>query len=404
MELTDETKKQKLLAAKPMWQIVLTQFLEHRLATVGLGIIAFFLLVSLSAPLISKLSGLSPDEQNVFNRYATVFSRLDTASIQREMAVERFIAGLDQERVSTLSRFLLDQNLLPFESTQEDILFDLAGNITPKELTSLLRELRTGHPEVLGLRSFENLSQSFTRLHVLGTDQLGRDVLIRLIFGTRVSITVGILVAFAAATIGLLIGSLAGYYGGLLDAFLMRVTDALISLPILVVMIVVSAIDLTELLRGGPLSFVIGSDQESIVKMILILCLFSWMQVARLVRGSILSLKEQEFILAAKTLGAKDRWIILSHVVPNVIAPLLVAVTLGIGNSILFEAALSFLGLGIQPPTPSWGNMLFNAQEMVQHAPLLAILPGLLILLTVISFNFVGDGLQDAIDPKAIRR
>jgi peptide/nickel transport system permease protein len=138
--------------------------------------------------------------------------------------------------------------------------------------------------------------------------------------------------------------------------------------------------------------------------MVIILCAFSWMQAARLVRGSILSIKEQEFILAARVLGARDRSIIVSHIVPNVIAPLLVAVTLGIGNAILFEAALSFLGLGIQPPTPSWGNMLHNAQEMVQHAPMLAVLPGLLILFTVISFNYIGDGVRDAVDPRAIRR
>jgi peptide/nickel transport system permease protein len=138
--------------------------------------------------------------------------------------------------------------------------------------------------------------------------------------------------------------------------------------------------------------------------MILILCLFSWMTVARLVRGSILTLREREFILAAKTLGASDITIIMRHMFPNVIAPMLVSISLGVGESILFEAALSFLGLGIQPPTPSWGNMLFNAQELIYQAPFLAILPGLMIFLTVISFNFLGDGLQDAIDPKAIRR
>jgi peptide/nickel transport system permease protein len=215
---------------------------------------------------------------------------------------------------------------------------------------------------------------------------------------------VGLLVALMSGLIGLVIGSLAGYYGGRVDSILMRVTDALLSLPILVVLIVVSAIDLGKLLGGTPFAFVVDHEYESVIKMVIILCAFSWMQAARLVRGSILSIKEQEFILAARVLGAKDRSIIVSHIVPNVIAPLLVAVTLGIGNAILFEAALSFLGLGIQPPTPSWGNMLHNAQEMVQHAPMLAILPGLLILFTVISFNYIGDGGRDAVDPRAIRR
>jgi peptide/nickel transport system permease protein len=181
----------------------------------------------------------------------------------------------------------------------------------------------------------------------------------------------------------------------------MRVTDALLSLPILPVMIVVAAIDLQKI---PGVSNILSVGNESILKVVFILCLFSWMTVALLVRGSILTLREREFILASKTLGATDFTIIMRHLLPNVLAPLLVSVTLGVGESILFEAALSFLGLGIQPPTPSWGNMLFNAQELIYEAPFLAILPGVLILMVVISFNYVGDGLQDAIDPKTIKR
>lgn len=239
------------------------------------------------------------------------------------------------------------------------------------------------------------------RTHILGSDELGRDVLVRLIYGTRVSIGVGILVAIASSMIGLLFGCLAGYYGGAIDAILMRITDALLSLPILPILIIISAIDFSKL---PILNSIITSGNQAILKLIIILCSFSWMTVARLVRGSILSIKEREFILAARTLGATDLTIMLRHIIPNVMAPLLVSVTLGVGEAILFEAALSFLGLGIQPPTPSWGNMLFNAQEMIHEAPGLAILPGLLILATTISFNYFGDGLQDAIDPKTIRR
>jgi len=181
----------------------------------------------------------------------------------------------------------------------------------------------------------------------------------------------------------------------------MRVTDALLSLPLVPVLIVVAAVDLQKL---PALKSLMDPENESIVKMFLILCLFSWMTVARLVRGSILSLREREFVLAARTLGARDRTIIFRHMFPNVIAPMLVAITLGVGQSILFEAALSFLGLGIMPPTPSWGNMLNNAQEVIYKNVWLTILPGIMILLTTISFNFVGDGLQDAVDPKSIRR
>jgi peptide/nickel transport system permease protein len=239
------------------------------------------------------------------------------------------------------------------------------------------------------------------KTHILGTDELGRDVLVRLIYGTRVSLGVGILVALASSFIGLIIGCLAGFYGGFWDALLMRITDSLLSLPLLPVLIVMAAIDFT---KAPLLKHIITQQNQAVLKLVIILCIFSWMWVARLVRGSILSLKEREFIMAARTLGASDFTIMVRHIIPNVIAPLLVSVTLGVGESILFEAALSYLGLGIQPPTPSWGNMLFNAQEMIHEAPGLAILPGLLILATTISFNYIGDGLQDAIDPKAIRR
>lgn len=393
----DNIEKQKYLEAKKMWQIVAEQFLEHKMAVVGFCVILFFLSIAAFAPVISMVTGLKPDEQNVFNRFQAPFSTVPIAAIQRELAIERFDARTDTR---ALAQALINAQILEHETTLEDVIYDVATALHPLDVQEALANVSY----VEGLDEYKNIISGFMQFHLLGTDELGRDVLIRLVYGTRVSITVGLLVAFAAAFIGLIIGSLAGYYGGLLDTLLMRVTDALISLPILVVLIVVSAIDMGALLQGTPLSFITQSDHESIIKMVIILCLFSWMQVARLVRGSILSIKEQEFIMAAKTLGAKDHYIIGAHIVPNVIAPLLVAVTLGIGNSILFEAALSFLGLGIQPPTPSWGNMLFNAQEMLQHAPMLAILPGLLILLTVISFNYVGDGLQDAIDPKSIRR
>jgi peptide/nickel transport system permease protein len=212
---------------------------------------------------------------------------------------------------------------------------------------------------------------------------------------------VGLLSALAAALIGLIMGTLAGYYGGWIDAALSRFTDALLSLPLLPLMIIFAAVDLANM---PVFSLIISGQNESIAKLVVIIVLFSWMGVARLVRGSILSIKRREYVLAAKVLGASDYRTIISHIVPNVIAPLLVAVTLGVGQAILFESALSFLGLGIQPPTPSWGNMLFNAQELLNQSPFLAVFPGVLIFFTVVSFNFIGDGLQDAIDPKSIQR
>ncbi|MEX0943851.1 MAG: ABC transporter permease [Pseudomonadales bacterium] len=394
--------------AQPLWKILLAQFLEHRMAVVGLGVIVLFLIISLMAPLIAWVTGLDPDRQNVFNRYQPPGSVLDMSVLERELRVESYLASEDR---SDLIDFLSRQQLLEFEVARQDLMFELVSAYTPVELAVKLETLAAEADDAVaksGVQSdllvLAQLSRDSRTFHLLGTDELGRDVLIRLVFGTRVSVSVGLLVAIVAGMIGLLVGSLAGYYGGRTDAILMRITDALLSLPILVVLIVVSAIDLGKVFGDTPLAFIVQSQYESVIKMVLILCLFSWMQAARLVRGSILSIKEQEFILAARVLGARDRTIIGTHIVPNVIAPLLVAVTLGIGNAILFEAALSFLGLGIQPPTPSWGNMLNNAQEMVQHAPTLAILPGMLILFTVISFNYVGDGLRDAIDPRSIRR
>jgi peptide/nickel transport system permease protein len=399
----EEELRLRHLEARPMWKIVLGQFLEHRMAVAGVFVIGFFLAVALLAPAISALTGLDPSRQNVLARYQPLASWEYASSAERELDVERFLRGGDR---SGLIEHVRKLGLVAPDVAGDDVLYQLVRDHDPAQLLVLLRDATPPADAATRgqLAGFEQLVQEFRSFHLLGTDELGRDVFIRLVYGTRVSITVGLLVALISGLIGLVVGSLAGYYGGRLDAFLMRFTDALLSLPILVVLIVVSAIDLGKLLGGTPLAFIVDHEYESVIKMVIILCAFSWMQAARLVRGSILSIKEQEFILAARVLGARDRSIIVSHIVPNVIAPLLVAVTLGIGNAILFEAALSFLGLGIQPPTPSWGNMLHNAQEMVQHAPMLAILPGLLILFTVISFNYIGDGVRDAVDPRSIQR
>jgi peptide/nickel transport system permease protein len=398
-----EAARSRYLEAQPMWKIVLGQFAEHRMAVAGLFVIMLFLAVALLAPLISAVTGLDPDRQNVLNRYQPLASWVNASTYQRELQVERFIRTGNRQ---AFEAYLHGLRLLEFDVERSDVLYELVTQYDPPQLRELLQVLPAPRDAAVrqDLAEFERVVRSSRSFHLLGTDELGRDVLIRLVYGTRVSITVGLLVAFMAGLIGLVVGSLAGFYGGRTDSVLMRITDALLALPILVVLIVVSAIDMEKLLGGTPFAFIVDHQYESVIKMVLILCVFSWMQAARLVRGSILSIKEQEFILAARVLGARDRTIIGAHIVPNVIAPLLVAVTLGIGNAILFEAALSFLGLGIQPPTPSWGNMLHNAQDMVQHAPMLAVLPGLLILFTVISFNYVGDGLRDAIDPKAIRR
>ena len=237
--------------------------------------------------------------------------------------------------------------------------------------------------------------------HPLGTDELGRDLLARLLYGGQVSLFVGIAAALASAVIGTLIGLLAGYYGGKLDALLMRLTDGVIALPLLPLLIVLAALDLAKL--GLPQA-VVDDPNISLYRIIVIISLVGWTRVARLVRAEALTVREREYVLAATAAGAGGPRIMAVHILPNVVSPIIVATTLSVGDVILLESVLSFLGLGIQPPTASWGNMLTGAQELIWSAPELAFYPGMLIFVTVIAFNFLGDGLQDAMDPRAVER
>ena len=234
--------------------------------------------------------------------------------------------------------------------------------------------------------------------HPLGTDEIGRDHLTRLLYGGRVSLLVGLVAALFAAVIGTIIGILSGYFGGRLDALLMRATDSVIALPLLPLLIVLAAIDLRKLGFSNELA---NSEDASLYRIIIIVSVVGWTTVARLVRAETLSMKRRDFVRAAVALGARTHRILLLHILPNVISPIIVATTLSVGNIILFESVLSFLGLGIQPPVASWGNMLSNAQDLIWTAPELATWPGLFIFVTVIAFNFLGDGLQDALDPRA---
>lgn len=237
--------------------------------------------------------------------------------------------------------------------------------------------------------------------HWLGTDDLGRDLFLRLLHGGRVSLLVGIAAALIAAIAGSILGVVAGYVGGRLDALLMRVTDIVIALPVLPLLILLSAIDLSKL--GIPAD-IAGSPSISLYQIVVIVSLFGWTTVARLVRGMTLSLKTRDYVRAAGALGAGPIRIMARHILPNALSPVVVATTMSVGSIILFESVLSFLGLGVQPPLASWGNMLTNAQELIWSSPMLAIWPGLLIFVTVVAFNFVGDGLQDALDPRALDR
>ena len=221
--------------------------------------------------------------------------------------------------------------------------------------------------------------------HILGTDEVGRDVFARLLYGGRVSLTVGIMASLSEIVLGVALGSIAGFYGGIVDNIIMRITDVIMCFPFFVMSIAIAAIT-------GP----------SMRNLILILAFLEWTKVARIVRAEILSLKERDFIQAARSMGMSNIEIIIRHVLPNTFSSILVFATLAIADGILSEASLSFLGFGVRPPQPSWGNMLAAAQSMrvLQYEWWLWVPPGLLVFLTVISINFVGDGLRDALDPK----
>jgi len=227
------------------------------------------------------------------------------------------------------------------------------------------------------------LNQPPSLQHPLGTDEVGRDILARLIYGGRISLLVGLLAMIVSISLGVLLGALSGYFGGLVDGLIMRLTDVMMSVPSIFLMIAFSVF-------FGP----------SVRTIILAIGFLNWMGVARIVRSSFLSLKEQEFVTAAHCVGASNWRIIWLHILPNAMAPVVVAATLTIGSAILTETAVSYLGMGIQPPTPSWGNMLKNAQDVIWKAPWVATFPGLMIFITTLCINFAGDALRDALDPR----
>jgi peptide/nickel transport system permease protein len=219
--------------------------------------------------------------------------------------------------------------------------------------------------------------------HFLGTDTLGRDVLSRIIYGSRVSLKVGFVAVGLATIIGLLLGAVAGYYGGLVDQTIMRLVDLMLCIPVLFLILAVIA-------GLGP----------SIWNIMVVIGLTGWMGVARLVRAEFLSLREREFVAASRALGASDARLIFRHLLPNALAPVMVSATLGVAGAILMESALSFLGLGVQPPTPSWGNIITAGQANIEIAWWLSLFPGLAILVTVMSYNLLGEGIREAIDPR----
>ncbi|HAY85821.1 MAG TPA: peptide ABC transporter permease [Chloroflexi bacterium] len=231
--------------------------------------------------------------------------------------------------------------------------------------------------------------------HPFGTDTVGRDIMKRTIYGGQISLLIGLSAVIVEVVVGVMIGAIAGYYGGWIDNLLMRIIDATLALPSLLVLILLGAV-----LREVKVDFI---EKNTVVTIAIALGLLSWMTVARLVRAIFLALRDMEYVQAARALGASNARIILQEILPNGVGPIIVESTLGIGFAIMEESGLSFLGFGIRPPTPSWGNLLSNAQEHFTKYPWLAVFPGLMIFLSIISVNYIGDGLRDALDPQGRR-
>ncbi|HEY66021.1 MAG TPA: ABC transporter permease [Caldilineae bacterium] len=231
-----------------------------------------------------------------------------------------------------------------------------------------------------------NRLRGISREHWMGTDGFGRDVLSRIIYGTRLSLTTAFAVTVLITSIGVIVGGVAGYFGGLVDELLMRVVDILLAFPKIILALAIVAV-------LGP----------SLRNLVMALALTGWVSYSRVIRGLVLSFREKEFIQAAKAIGCGDPRILAHHIIPNVMAPVIVLATLDMGHVILSISALSFLGLGAQPPTPEWGAMLNEGRPFMQSAPHLMIFPGLMIMLTVLAFNLLGDGLRDALDPYYVR-
>jgi len=312
---------------------------------------------------------------------------------------------------------------MPEKSTKIAILTPDELETPPLSLTQLAwRRFKRHRPAMIGLvvlsllviyalggsiflsEKFANFNDTSQRLltptidHPFGTDSIGRDVLARTIYGGQISLLIGLTAVVVETILGILVGALAGFYGGIVDNILMRITEAMLNIPEIFLLIVMAKY------FGGKipeLDLFGRTFSGSVVVIVLIIGLTSWMYLARIVRAQFLSLKENEFVLAARATGTRNIDIIFRHILPNSVAPIVVSATLGVANAILAEAYISFLGLGVQPPTATWGNMLDGANNYLESAPWLWFFPGLLILLTVLSINFLGDGLRDALDPRS---
>ena len=373
-----------------LWQLGMRSFERNAISVVASVIIFVLYSVAFLAPLLAPFN---PYDQQDFlvTAYQPPFTRLDALVLNQRRSVTIPLRTGTDIAARLTNALIVDSQKLKFRNHDYSLKFVNSFHVEGNNVL-----FRQGIREKsIAIGELKNLSGNTTgsydrkpafvisRSFVLGTDQYGRDIFSRVIYGSRISLSIGFLVVLISVTLGTVIGVSSGFFGGWVDNILMRIVDVLIAFPALFLILII-----------------IATFGNSIYLIVITLSFTGWMGVARIVRGQVLSLKEQEFILAAKSLGLSNLRIIFRHLVPNALTPVIVAATLRIGSIILTEAGLSFLGLGVQPPTPSWGNIINEGRDSLLNHWWISTFPGIAILSTVVCFNLIGDGVRDALDPR----
>lgn len=375
---TPELQKSEELS---IGKISLRAFMRHTIALYASAIIFLLYSAAFLAPFIAPFS---PYDQQDFlvTAYQPPLSRLEALILRQPKNLIIPLQKGSGTTVQLANTLISDFQLLKTRNEPNAIRF---VNEYRREGNNVIyrQGIRTKTISLAELAGGGKSNIAVTRTFILGTDQYGRDILSRVIYGSKISLSIGFLVVLISVTLGTIIGVSSGYFGGWIDALMMRIVDILIAFPALFLILII-----------------IATFGNSIYLIVITLSFTGWMGVARIVRSQVLSLKEQEFILAAKSLGLSSMRIIFRHLAPNTLTPVIIAATLRIGSIILTEAGLSFLGLGVQPPTPSWGNIINEGRDSLLNYWWISTFPGIAILTTVVCFNLIGDGVRDALDPR----
>jgi len=367
--------------ASSLGRISLQAFMRNTIAQSAAVVIFILYSVAFLAPFLAPFS---PYDQQDFlvTAYKPPFTRLQALEL-KQPKIQTLPVQTANNTAEKLSNSLIN-DLRTLKTRNEPHALKFIDEYRIENGTVFYRQgMRERTMSVSELADRKGKNPLITRTFALGTDQYGRDILSRVIYGSRISLSIGFLVVMISVTLGTVIGISSGYFGGWIDALLMRIVDVLIAFPALFLILII-----------------IATFGNSIYLIVITLSFTGWMGVARIVRSQVLSLKEQEFILAAKALGLSSMRIIFRHLAPNTLTPVIIAATLRIGSIILTEAGLSFLGLGVQPPTPSWGNIINEGRDSLLNHWWISTFPGIAILTTVVCFNLIGDGVRDALDPR----